>query len=480
MKYIASLLLIFNSLFSQNLSPLKEIASKDTTIHDVQYVDVSILNHVDSLSYTWFPYREKLKISFRESTIYSVPENPFILINGDVVQLKSPVKFYPNNIFFPKEEFISILNEKFDSILPYRDGKIYVHDSSKPASGLDVSIRKNGVMVDIQLPQQHAFSHFFHKPHFIIRFDSLSLDSDFVSSFTPNKWIKKVSVLNEKSTAQLTFEVSHHVGKTEVLKKDNNRVTLLFRNKNKGKTNKPKTVKKKKKIHNIIIDPGHGGKDPGAMGLRTNEKTITLSVAKALAKSLKKKGLNPILTRSKDKYLTLKERPDFASKNGGDLFISLHANAIDGNRKKKSRVRGFKIYILREAKSSEDKAIARRENAAIHELEGDDKNKAEISPVEWILLEHQLNLYTKESERFAGHIVENYSDHTSIRKHGHGAGQAGFYVLVGAFMPAVLVELGFISNPKEEKFMMSRKGQKEIVAALTEAVMTYKKEIEKN
>ena len=173
----------------------------------------------------------------------------------------------------------------------------------------------------------------------------------------------------------------------------------------------------------------------------------------------------------------MQKRPKLASDWDGDLFISLHCNAIPGSKKRKKSVKGFKIFILREAKSEEDKTIARRENAFISKSSNKKKN---ISPVEWILLEHQLNLYTKESERFTSHIVQHMEKNKHIHKHGSGASQAGFYVLVGAYMPAVLVEMGFISNPKEEKYMGSSKGQKTIAKSITKSIVAYKNAVEQN
>ena len=139
-----------------------------------------------------------------------------------------------------------------------------------------------------------------------------------------------------------------------------------------------------------------------------------------------------------------------------------------GSPKRKKVVTGFMAYILREGESEEDKALARRENQAVSEGSGK-ANKKEITPVEWILLEHQLNLYSKKSESFAERIVKEFSDFT-IGKYGTGAGQAGFYVLVGAYMPAVLFEMGFLTNENDRRFLASEKGQKKIASKLAKVI----------
>jgi N-acetylmuramoyl-L-alanine amidase len=182
-------------------------------------------------------------------------------------------------------------------------------------------------------------------------------------------------------------------------------------------------------------------------------------------------GYKALMTREDDQYITLQDRPKFASEKGGDLFISLHCNSIGGSMKRKKTVTGFIAYILREGESEEDKALARRENEAISE-EG--KSKGEISPVEWILLEHQLNLYSKESESFVEHIIREFGNF-QIGKYSTGASQAGFYVLVGAYMPAVLFEMGYLTNDEDRRILSSEKGQKQIAERLGKSIDAYRK-----
>src|SRR5690606_35510187 len=120
----------------------------------------------------------------------------------------------------------------------------------------------------------------------------------------------------------------------------------------------------------IIVDAGHGGKDPGAVVKGVREADINLAVAKLLRTELEKRGYKVLLTRETDVYKTLQERPKLASDNKGDLFISLHCNSIAGTASRLAQVTGYVGYILREAESEEDKAIARRENQAIEEQQG--------------------------------------------------------------------------------------------------------------
>ncbi len=226
-----------------------------------------------------------------------------------------------------------------------------------------------------------------------------------------------------------------------------------------------------REVKTIIIDPGHGGKDPGALGQKSQEKDIVLAVAKKLKTILEKDGFEVKLTRSKDSFIELSERANIANKANGDLFISLHCNAIDGEERQK-KTQGYHFYVLRAPESEEDKAIARRENK-VATLYGDKKSKAEISPIEWIKIEASLAMYQQNSFRFTEKLLDSFNN-GKIKKLGTGAGGAGFMVLVGALMPAVLVELGFITHPEDETYMMSDKGQTDLSERIAKAIIIYR------
>ena len=231
-----------------------------------------------------------------------------------------------------------------------------------------------------------------------------------------------------------------------------------------------------REVKNIVIDPGHGGKDPGAIGLISNEKNIVLAVSKLLEKELVSMGFNVKLTRSTDKFIQLSERPQIANKWNGDLFISIHCNAIDGNKDRKEKTKGFRIYVLRDPESEEDRAIARRENK-VAKTYGDKNSKEELSPLDWLKIQARLEQYKQASYTFTEKAIKAYEG-GKISKMGSGAGGAGFMVLVGAFMPATLIELGFISNPEEERYMNSEKGQKEMAKRIAKGVQQYKEAID--
>ena len=239
---------------------------------------------------------------------------------------------------------------------------------------------------------------------------------------------------------------------------------------------KPKPPKQEiagsREVRTIVIDPGHGGKDPGAQGKKANEKDIVLAVAKLLRKNLADEGFNVKLTRSKDVFIELGQRANLANQWDGDLFISLHCNAIDASEERKRVIQGYQFYVLRAPESEEDKAIARRENA-VATLYGEKNAKDELSPLEWFKLEARLEQYKQTSYLFTEKLLDSFED-GKIKRMGTGVGGAGFMVLVGAMMPAVLIELGFISNEEDENYMITKVGQQDLADRIAEAVSKYK------
>ena len=343
-----------------------------------------------------------------------------------------------------------------------------------------VESRNNGEILEIRMPKAYVAEAFNAKPNYILRINGVSIDlSLFQDLAKKSVFISRAIPIQDAQSAQLTLVLKDNCENPELLKKDGGKTLQIVLRKKataKAETPDPKAEAasaQSRKIKTIVIDPGHGGKDPGAIGHKGfKEKDIVLSVAAKTKKKLEEKGFTVKLTRSTDEFVELGKRPKMASDWGGDLFMSLHCDAVPG-KERQQKTDGFKFYILRAGGSEEDKAIARRENQAIA-LESGKKNKTEISPAEWIVLDNQLALYAERSALLAGYLVEAF-DGGSIRKSQTGAGQAGFMVLVGAYMPAVLAELGFITNPKDAEILSSEKGQNDIADKLTKAVMNFAK-----
>lgn len=231
------------------------------------------------------------------------------------------------------------------------------------------------------------------------------------------------------------------------------------------KTQTQSSPVKRKKI--VVLDPGHGGKDPGAIGrsFKTYEKNITLSMGQELKRQLEAKGFKVYMTRSTDIFIPLRKRVAIARSYHADLFISLHADSTL-NRK----AQGLSIYTLSEnASDKEAEALAERENKAdiIDGMDFSD-NSPEINDV---LISLSQNDSRNKSSKFAGYVVNEMKQRVKLVSNAHKF--AGFAVLKAPDIPSVLVELGYVSNYSEEKFLRQPAYRKKLGEAITKAVMRY-------
>ena len=236
-------------------------------------------------------------------------------------------------------------------------------------------------------------------------------------------------------------------------------------------------------INTVVIDAGHGGKDPGTTGLTSKEKDIALKIALELGKTIQKhlKDVKEIYTRSTDKFVELEERAVLANKNGADLFISIHCNSLPRNtsEEKKQGIYGTETYIMGMHTSDANFDIAKRENAVIlmedgnkEVYEGFDPN----SPESYILFSLYQSAYLENSLLLAGKIEKQFKER--VKRKSRGVRQAGFWVLYRTSMPSVLVETGYLSNSNEEKYLNDAYGQTLIASGLFRAFRNYKEEIE--
>ena len=226
----------------------------------------------------------------------------------------------------------------------------------------------------------------------------------------------------------------------------------------------------------VTLDAGHGGHDYGALGEKTNEKTLTLSVVTDLGKLIKKNlpDVDVVYTRDRDIFIPLNERAAIANNAKSDLFISVHINSVDKRNRNRRQIEGCQVYTLGLHKTAENLAVAKRENAVM-ELEPDHTEKyAGFDPNSLesdIVFELFQNKRLEQSIEFADAVHSELS--TTAGRVPKGVRQAGFWVLWATSMPSVLVELDFICNPKSEKFMASESGQEAMVTALYNAFCAY-------
>jgi N-acetylmuramoyl-L-alanine amidase len=226
-------------------------------------------------------------------------------------------------------------------------------------------------------------------------------------------------------------------------------------------------------LKTIVIDAGHGGKDPGCHGASANEKTVCLSIALKLGKLIKAKypDINVIYTRDKDVFIELNERANIANRNNADLFICIHANSASPS------AYGAETYVLGLHRTESQQKVAERENSTIY-LEDDQGEKYkdfDLTPDALIARQIQLSVFLDQSISFADKLQKEFK---KIGRNDRGVKQAGFLVLYKTTMPSVLIETGFLTNVKEESFLADTSGQTKMANCMFTAFQNYKNELE--
>lgn len=223
-------------------------------------------------------------------------------------------------------------------------------------------------------------------------------------------------------------------------------------------------------IRTVVIDAGHGGKDPGCHGAYSNEKHVCLDMALMLGNKIKEKypDIKVVYTRETDVFVELDERAKIANRNEADLFICIHANAAS------AAAYGTETYVLGLHRTDAQQKVAERENSVIHLDEGNE-NTFELTPDAIIARQIQLSVFLDQSILFASHLQSEFK---KIGRHDRGVKQAGFLVLYKTTMPSVLIETGFLTNPKEEKFLSDSTTQALMANSMFAAFKQYKNDLE--
>ncbi|WP_345991967.1 N-acetylmuramoyl-L-alanine amidase [Sulfurimonas sp. HSL-1716] len=279
----------------------------------------------------------------------------------------------------------------------------------------------------------------------------------------------KLNQYNPK-TLRLVFENREKLNLHFTVDKNDLIISLLITEKQVFNKSTLRTLPKKYNTHTnkiIVVDPGHGGKDSGAIGYRHYyEKNLVLSIAKELTQTLKKRGYKVYMTRDRDIFIKLKERTAYANRKDADLFISIHANAVCSSKAEKAC--GIETYFLSPSRSARATSVAELENSAdLSDMNGYGKTT---------FLKFTTNLNRIASNKLAIDLQRGMLG--NLRKHHKGVIDAGvregpFWVLVGAQMPAVLVEVGFITNPEEAKKLVNKTYEKHLAEGIANGVESY-------
>ncbi len=460
---------------------------------------ISIKHLADALRIKYYvnEITDKVELKFDDYNLIITPKNPFFIIDSkkdskkEISQLPTSTYQFNGMIFIPLDYSLPLI-EKFYGKKLTRSGNMQVTtndvltapveekklvDVNTPVSnfdipGISIDQKANGTLIKINSKTKiPGFSSSYNSGIVSVVLRSVKADIEAIKNTPLTGLIKEITARNTDVYTEIKFKVSNEYSSSEIINTAGNDLLLTIHNKIFTKNDSNNQFKDKWGMNVIVIDAGHGGKDAGAIGVNgTKEKDVNLSVALKLGELIKQnmKNVKVVYTRSGDYFVELYKRGKIANEKNGKLFISIHCNST---RKKPSDATGFEVYLLRPGRTQEAIAIAETENSVIS-YEDNPNRYQQLTDENFILVSMAHSSYMKYSEKFSEQLNNQFGKKLSLAS--RGIKQAGFYVLVGASMPSVLIESGFLSNKSDVKYLSSKKGQQEIAEAIYNAIKDYK------
>lgn len=495
----------------------KEISIPAVFNNNITYVSGSGLESGLGISKFFNTANNKLELKFEKYYLKFSANSNFVIITSketgeaQIIQMPVYALLYKKDIYIPiyfcKDIFSRALQSELKiernakSLLVEEDKTQELSNSDntpkpeiQPADGtikkdapeiitsdirsIHIEEKANGTLINIKCSKKITkYSANIDKGILYVNIVGLASNNGITKNIQPKGLVKKINYKKLNSNSQFEIYLNEGYSTSEAfLDPSSNEIMISIHNKllaNNAAANKQKD---RWVFDAIVIDAGHGGKDPGAIGVSgTKEKDVNLAIALKLGQYIKDemKDVKVTYTRSTDKFVELYRRGKIANENDGKLFISIHCNSMP---KKASSRSGFEVYLLRPGRTTEAIAIAEAENSVIRYEDHPEKYQ-ELTDENFILVSMAHSSYMRYSEQFSDLLNKQFSSDLSIPS--NGVKQAGFYVLVGASMPSVLVEAGFLSNKKDEAYLKSKEGQNEIARSIFKAIKLFKEQYDK-
>jgi len=401
---------------------------------------------------------------------------PYYSSGGALLTLSTPAARVGATIFLPAGDIVAILSEAGGPKVRWNAASrlLTINKSSHSIVSVSSEKKQNGVLVTVELADSLPFDYTYYYPNVTLNFFGATVDTSQVKSLRRIGLVDSLFSVQFNESAQVSLLVTREIEDPQIdYLQDLHTILVSLRPKKSPEEAKSRNAAAGGGIRTLVIDPGHGGKDPGAIGPGgTMEKDVTLKMARQLRDLLKKKKeIKVFLTRESDVFVALADRTKMANERNADLFISIHVDAMPGSQKIKDANKGYKVYFLSQAKNENDKLAAMRENAVI-EFE---EKPQHYNALKNVLINLAGNEYLRESQDLSILLDRQFeaSLHKKIGRLQLGIGQANFWVLNGAYMPSILIETGFISNTAEEKIICEKPFQKDMANAIYEAVMNF-------
>jgi N-acetylmuramoyl-L-alanine amidase len=499
-------LLIASAVYCQNSLPVQFLNQPSRNAQVATFLrgrtlygalnDLLSCFHIQSTAHSG---TRQLEFKANNCVVMVTATSPYVAITDkdstiSSVQLPQDVLFGASQIFVPLESFVPVLSTVTGKNITFKsdEKRIVVEDlaaaSPYDITGLSVEQKSNGALVHIRCKKTLKDYESWVKPEahetwLYVTIANAKADTTAIAAIRPSGIMKQIMVFQSPTSVQFTIKLKGKFTGTEPSPAEGSNDILIALptpppEKNDDVERSLDRERSKWKLDCIVIDAGHGGDDPGTIGVaRTKEKDITLAIALKLGKLIEKNlpHTKVVYTRKTDEFIELYRRGQIANEAQGKLFISIHCNSAP---RKPAPANGFEIYLLRPGKTENAVRIAERENDVVKLEKNYEQRYQELNEERFILITMAQSAYVKYSEQFAGILQQEMGRY--LKQENNGVKQAGFYVLVGASMPNVLIETGYLSNRREEQALRSAKGQQHIAEAIFNAVKRYKQGYEKS
>jgi len=487
-----------SSQTSDRLAVVTSSGTKYIPVYERQgIIYFSLVHFAEAISANYYYNEEtrKVELKFDKYNLKITTKNPYIVLTSkennqsESYQLPTSTYFIDEQIFVPlvysidyfiKASGNNIVYEKPDKIV-FRGKVIPEKDETKTGfdiTGINVDEKVNGTLVRVKSEKRIAtYTSSYKNNILMIVFRNVNVDEEKLARIYGKGLVRGINARNTGKDTEIEFTLSNEYTTNEVLNAEgSNDILITIHNKIFARNEEREKNKSKWDFDVIVIDAGHGGKDAGAIGVGgVKEKDVNLGVALKLGEFIEKemKDVKVVYTRKNDTFVELYKRGKIANEEDGKLFISIHCNSTP---KKPSDAAGFEVYLLRPGRTKEAISIAERENSVIQYEENPEKYE-KLTDENFILVTMAHSAYMKYSEKFSDILNKQMSVDLPVSS--RGVKQAGFYVLVGASMPSVLIETGFLSNKKDTDYLKSSKGQKNIAEAIYKSIKNFREYYEK-
>ncbi len=456
--------------------------------NDITYVSLSELSKILGGRLTWRVVGHEVVYEVEQRSFEFLIASPFFKLGEKIYNLTFPTELRHGQLYLPAESFTPFLDRTVSpSVTFFKPSATLTIDSEHHnVVDLNVQAKANGLLIELLLTKELPYEVYVTEGNWLnVTISDARLDLSRVLSAKDSRYMYKLTAHQAAGSGQVSMRLKRNIEKwSHKLAYNPPRIQIIIQDIDFSLDpidTSPVAVGPDDKIDIIVIDPGHGGSDYGAIGPSgSREKDIVLSISRELAKLLRAdKQFKVIMTRDRDKYVLLEDRAAVANDAGADLYISVHANASPS-----SRPRGWNVFFLAPAKNDSARAVAQLENSVfMRELSQQTPSTptdptSNEDPILTILNEMIMTEFQEESHDFAMMVAKEFTRHLSIPA--RGVDQAAFFVLNGIFTPSVLIEAGFISNPGEEKTLRSPDYQKAVARAIYNAIKRFKAKYEKS